>query len=221
MKTRRLFRYASTFVLILVLAVLLGACTRSASEGPTAVDGTSTSFPVPQPTEQNMGGIDTSAIQTQTAQAQVPAEVQPTATSQPAVTATPEPTAVPVQPTAAPIIVSPTPGIPENYTLQAGEFPFCIARRFNVDQYELLSLNGLSLNSRPQVGVTLKIPQTGNPFVGERALKAHPTTYTVLAGDSVYTIACAFGDVSPDMIALLNNLSQPYTVTVGQVLQIP
>jgi LysM repeat protein len=118
-------------------------------------------------------------------------------------------------------VPEPTPGIPSSYTLQDGEFPFCIARRFNVDQYELLNINGLGLNSRPQVGFNLKIPQTGNPFSGDRSLQDHPTTYTVAAGDTIYSIACKFGDVDPMSIAIANELSAPYNLTPGDRIHIP
>jgi LysM repeat protein len=142
----------------------------------------------------------------------------------PAATATP----VPAQPDAQQQPeeqreeIKPTEGKPPStYTLQKGEFPFCIARRFNVNQAELLALNGLNLNSKPGVGAVLKIPQTGNPFVSERSLKSHPTDYTVRSGDTIYTIACQFGDVGPDMIALANDLESPYNLESGQVLHIP
>jgi LysM repeat protein len=115
----------------------------------------------------------------------------------------------------------PTPGLPATYTIQKGEFPFCIARRFNLNVNELLTLNGLSMNSRVRTGITLKIPQTGNPFSGVRALRPHPATYTVKAGDTIYTVACYYGSASPDAIAQANNLTSPYALTPGQTLQIP
>jgi nucleoid-associated protein YgaU len=115
----------------------------------------------------------------------------------------------------------PTPGLPQTYTLQKFEFPFCIARRFNLNQSELLSLNGLGLNSVVPVGFTLRIPQTGNHFVGERALQKHPTTYTVVAGDTIYSIACKFGSVDPNGIIAVNKLKSPYNLSAGQKLAIP
>lgn len=142
-----------------------------------------------------------------------PAETTAAEPAAPAATATPEPTLV-VVPTA-------TPGLPTTYTLQAGEFPYCIARRFNVNPVELLSQSGLNQNSRPAAGTTLTIPQGGGGFPGERTLRAHPTTYTVQSGENIYEIACLFGDVSPDAIAFANSLSAPYTLTAGQTLQIP
>jgi LysM repeat protein len=124
------------------------------------------------------------------------------------------------QPTRAPVPTA-TPGIPKSYTLQSGEFPYCIARRFNVNPFELLSLNGLSTSSLVRGGTTLRIPQTGNPFPGQRSLKSHPATYTVKGGENIYEIACMFGEPSPDMIALVNNLPEPFTLTAGQELYIP
>jgi LysM repeat protein len=145
---------------------------------------------------------------------------QPEPTSPPEEEEGEEPEPEPEEP--SPVDVpDPTPGIPTSYTLQDGEFPFCIARRFNVDQYELLNINGLSLNSRPQVGFNLKIPQTGNPFSGDRSLQDHPTTYTVAAGDSIYSIACKFGDVDPMSIAIANELDAPYNLSAGDRIHIP
>ena len=154
---------------------------------------------------------------------------QPTATEEPqsqpsSPTATEEsqaqsPSSADSQPAA--IKITPTPGIPSSYTLQPGEFVYCIARRFDVNPFELLSINGLSTSSVVRGGTTLRIPQTGNHFPGERSLKAHPTQYEVPGGENIYEIACKFGDVSPDMIALANGIKSPYTLTAGQVLNIP
>jgi len=119
------------------------------------------------------------------------------------------------------VVPSATPGRPATYTLQPGEFPFCIARRFNVNATDILNLNGLNLNSHPAAGTVLHIPQTGVWSSGARALIPHPTTYTVNAGDTIYTIACAFGDVDPNAIIIANALKSPYTLTSGQTLNIP
>lgn len=150
--------------------------------------------------------------------------VAPAETAAPAPT-TPADTGVqPQNPTPAQPVVNvpaPTPGIPQTYTLQGGEFPFCIARRFNLNVAELLAINGLSSFSRPASGFVLRLPQNGQPFQGNRALRPHPTTYTVGAGENIHSIACLFGDVSPDMIGLANNLEPPYRVTPGMTLQIP
>ena len=110
--------------------------------------------------------------------------------------------------------------VPNTYTVHRGEFPYCLARRFDVNPVNLLSVNGLSEGSFLHEGMTLKIPKNSN-FPGKRALKNHPTTYTVSAGDTIYTIACEFGDVDPMAIAEVNGLSSPYKLTAGQKITIP
>ncbi|MPN15762.1 hypothetical protein SDC9_163098 [bioreactor metagenome] len=85
---------------------------------------------------------------------------------------------------------------------------------------DLLSANGLGMNSMVSEGTTLKIPQSGS-WQGERALKSHPTSYTVASGDTLYSIACGFGDADPNTIMAANGLSSATNLTVGQVLQIP
>ncbi len=112
--------------------------------------------------------------------------------------------------------------IPDSYTLKAGEFPYCLARRFNISPIDLLSANGLTLNSQVYVGTTIKIPQNAGPFdQGDRALRAHPTNYTVVAGDTVYSIACLFGDVDPRAILDVNELGSGQALSAGQVIKIP
>jgi len=111
---------------------------------------------------------------------------------------------------------------PANYTLVKGEFPYCIARRFNVNPDELLSLNGLTNGEVYYPNLTLKIPQTSNVFPADRALHPHPTTYTVPASDwTVSGVACYFGDVEPAAIAAANGITISTALTTGQKLAIP
>jgi len=117
--------------------------------------------------------------------------------------------------------LAPVTGRPANYTLQQGEFPYCIARRFNVNPEELLSLNGLYDGSLYMPGTMLQIPQSGS-FPGPRALRSHPTTHTVASSDETfYSIACLFGDVDPASIAQANGLSLGSLLTIGQAIKIP
>ena len=108
-----------------------------------------------------------------------------------------------------------------SWTLQKGEHPYCLARRYNVNPDELLRLNGLSAGSYFYGGMVLKIPQTGNTFPANRSLRAHPTNYTVSSGDTIYSVACVFGDADPYAIAAANGISSPYTLTPGQSIYIP
>jgi hypothetical protein len=120
----------------------------------------------------------------------------------------------------------PTPDMhrPETYSLNKGEWPFCIARRYNLNPIDLLSASGLSLESKPDVGFVLKIPQTGEwpeSRFGHRYIRAHPAVHTVVAGETLNTIACLYGDVDPSGIVEANNLAEPYKISAGMDLQIP
>lgn len=235
-----------SLILILGLAamVLLVSCQRAASQAPLPSLATPTSTGgVGQPTgigQVQMIGT-TQMIQTMTAvfdqtriaQTLTPGISLPTTTNMPfggtpgTFTLVP-PTGVATTPGAGttPIIIVPTatPGRPASYTLMRGEFPYCIARRFNVNQDELLSMNGLSsANANDlQPGTVLQIPQTGNPFIGERALHPHPGTFTVSTTDeTIYAVACYYGDVDPTQIIAANSLTSPYTLHINQTLSIP
>jgi len=128
-----------------------------------------------------------------------------------------------VLPTAGPVIIAPsaTPGLPSSYTLQKSEFPYCIARRFNVDPGELLRMNGLTSYSVYYGGMVLRIPQSGRTFPGDRSLRPHPATYTVRPGDTLFSIACIYGDVDPAAIAYVNNIPVNTRLEIGQSLNIP
>jgi LysM repeat protein len=224
------------FLMFFVTALLiigLSACVKPASQAPKGTATPTTEqggFPLPG-TSDVMGQLEQAATQTAIAMSgtsSVPeTPTGPTAGASEA-TATVqvqvvETTAVPpAQPTSTLVPVpSATPGIPTSYTLHKGEFPYCIARRFNVNPGELLNLNGLSVNSTYYAGMTLRIPQTGDHFPGNRTLRAHPSTYTVTSGDTIYSISCLYGDVDPSSIAIANNLSAPYSLSSGTTIQIP
>jgi LysM repeat protein len=229
------------FLIAILLVVGLAACTRSipgAQEEATPTTGASVSAPLTPGATDIMQQIYLFATQTAQAQeGQPPAglpEAQETPSAEtpsasegappPAETEPPQAPAEspPAQPTAPVVDVPPpTPGLPTSYTLEGGEFPYCIARRFNVNPGELLRLNGLNSYSVFYTGMTLKIPQTGRTFPGNRSLRPHPASYTVRAGDTIYKIACAYGDVSPDAVVAANGLAKPYNLSPGQVLNIP
>jgi LysM repeat protein len=215
----------SVVLVTILLGLVLTACARPASQAP-AVTPTSGTAEIPFPIPSNPTvSKDMITKGTQTALTPVAAAATPTAivvVNTPAATQPPAPTTAP---TKAPVVVpTATPGLPATYTIQKGEFPYCIARRFNLDLAGFLSTNGLTINSRIAEGTDLKIP-TGTTWdagkYGERSLKKHPDTYAVKTGDTIFSIACSYGDVDPNAIILANNLQSPFTVTSGQSLQIP
>jgi LysM repeat protein len=223
---------AFTFIL---LTMLLSACTQSLSAAPakTPTIVVTSAFVSPLPPGQNpMDTIAQFAQQTAAAQTAIAggATPQPIAITPSAAVMTPilavtpgtptnaagVPTASGANPTAVPSGVRPA-----TYTLQNGEFPYCIARRFNVDPDQLLSLSGMTSPDVYYQGQVLKIPQSG-AFPGSRALLAHPGNYTVLSSDeTLYSIACKYGDVDPAAIASLNGVSAGAKLSAGQQIKIP
>lgn len=212
MGTHRLKKSAG-LAIVFSLTLVIAACTRPASTPPAeteTADGTPSGLSSQQ---QTMEAVR-SELLTQTAQAGEGAE--PTATA----VATDAPAATSAA-TATPAVTATPSGVPSSYTLREGEHPYCIARRFDIDPNQLLAVNGLTPSSQPDPGFTLTIPQDTSGFPPPRALREHPTTYTVQPGDTIYIIACLFGDVRPSAIAEANGLSEPYNVSAGTVLNIP
>jgi LysM repeat protein len=220
-----------TIVVIAIAVVLLfTACTRSAAQPTSLATPTTGNAANAESTPTSMSLVQawgtSTAIYVQTAVAQGTFTAVPDASlSDPTATSALPATGVPVDanaPAATLVVVAPTatPGRPATYTLQKGEFPYCIARRFNVDPDALLASNSISSGEILQPGLVLNIPSTGS-FPGVRALRAHPAQYTVAVDDTIYKIACYFGDIDPSAIAAANNLALTTTLTTGQVLNIP
>jgi len=219
------------FLLTLMLAVvvMLSACERSAVAPESQATPTGSSNDG-QPTvaladvysTQTAAGTATSLSLTMQPDSAIttPTGNTPTATQDGGTSLPTTETPVPTTPGG---VSTPTAGHPATYTLQNGEFPYCIARRFNLDPAELLALNGISVAEADslQPGLVLNLPSTGNPFPGARALTPHPASYTVLSNDTIYRIACRYGDVDPIYLAAVNGIASPYTLTVGTVLNIP
>ncbi|NWG06193.1 MAG: LysM peptidoglycan-binding domain-containing protein [Chloroflexi bacterium] len=233
-------RGAMVAFILLVVAVSVSACKTPYSQAPVA-----TNTPISNqnlfstPIAQTPGMSDVEVFGTGTALALSSGTPAPagTATNTP-IGITPQAatnTATPIvnppntpTPTATLAVSGPTATLipsgskPATYTLQNGEFVYCIARRFNVDPDEILALNGIVDSQTVYPGLVIKIPQTGNPFPGDRMLRNHPTTYTVTSSDeTVFGVACAFGDIDPSLIAQQNGISVNASLTVGQQLSIP
>jgi LysM repeat protein len=223
-------------VLALTLTLLITGCVQRASTPPASAGESTPGAKAPEEgtTSDVMSQLERAATQTLMAlqATQQPAQTTPGPTAvggeaQPTTEATAaaaQPTSEPAaaQPTQPPIAVpTATPGIPTSYTLQKGEHPYCIARRFNVNPATMLQLSGLSGGDTYYPGLVLRIPQGGGGFPAARSLKAHPTNYTVSAGDTIYSIACEFGDADPNAIIIANNLQSPYDLSSGQNLYIP
>lgn len=182
-------------------------------------------LPAPTPTQdagivQTVAVLSTQMASTPTISPTPPNTATPTATLDPLFVAqTAQSLALTQALTASPTVTpSVNPGV---YVLQAGEYPWCIARRFNVDPKELLRVNNLSSGLIYQPGLSLTIPQGTSGFPAPRALHPHPTSYTVPQSNmTVYAVACYFGDVNPLAIMQANGLTSPI-LALGTVLTIP
>jgi LysM repeat protein len=216
----------------LVLSLALSGCQRSASKSPVNSPSATDEIPFPLPTQNALKNLPTNTPATnKPAETTAPANTEPAAPAAPGATVTlpplvlPTNTPLPAVPTVAPTfatVPSATPGMPASYTLHAGEWPYCIARRYNIDANAILTANGLSVNSRPDAGTQLKLPtDTGGWTSGSRALIEHPAVYTVKPGDTIYSIACDFGDADPNAIIAANHLTEPYDLTSGTNIQVP
>jgi LysM repeat protein len=200
------------------LSLLLAACTRSASTDPLA-----------EATEDPLQSIF-NTVATQTALAAQDKE-GPDEPPTLAVTETPlfgDTATIAASPTTestatttpAPITELP---VPSTYTLHLGEWPYCLARRFDIDPDALLAANGLNASNANSlsVGTQLTIPTSAAGYGGERSLRAHPSTYVATGSDTFYSIACAFGDVWPEHIAEANGLDLDEAIPGSMQLHIP
>jgi LysM repeat protein len=234
--------YYVIFILAILLTLSLGACTRSASQPPSEEGEGSLPLPT-MVTQEPMSLLEEMATQTAIAQEAGAQEGETSGEEGAAEEAPAEEGAaeegaaeeVAAEEGAAeeaadeevgggqePVTTPKKYKVPDTYTLKSGEFPYCIARRFNINPAALLSANGLNINSSVYPGTKLTIPKNAGSFnVGKRALRSHPANYTVVSGDTVYSIACLYGDVDPRAIEEVNGLSGKYKLTPGQVIKIP
>ena len=112
------------------------------------------------------------------------------------------------------------------YTVQAGDTLYGIARRSGMSLNTLLSLNGLSQSSVIHPGQTLKLSGASNATVASpvsyksTASSASTSgTYTVQAGDTLYSIARRSG-MSLNILLSINGLSQSSVIRPGQTLSV-
>ncbi|UCZ51412.1 LysM peptidoglycan-binding domain-containing protein [Bacillus shivajii] len=104
---------------------------------------------------------------------------------------------------------------PTTYTVVSGDNLSTIARRFGTTVDAIRSANNLTTDLL-RIGQTLTIP---GGTVEERTEPLQPTTYTVVSGDNLSTIARRFG-TTVDAIRSANNLTTDL-LRIGQTLTIP
>ena len=114
-----------------------------------------------------------------------------------------------------------------NYIVQPGDTLYSIARRSGMSLSTLLSINGLSQSSIIFPGQSLTVAQSDGRTVsaGYTPSKTAATststsgTYTVQAGDTLYSIARRSG-MSLNTLLSINGLSQSSVIRPGQTLSL-
>ena len=124
-----------------------------------------------------------------------------------------------------------------SYTVVSGDGLYAIARKTGTNIQDLLSLNGLTLNSTIYPGQVLKLSSTSEVSASEEATTSVEETsseetasnegqtasssgsYTVVSGDSLYAIARKTGTSIQDLLSL-NGLNLNSVIHPGQVLQL-
>lgn len=108
-----------------------------------------------------------------------------------------------------------------SHTVKKGDTLYSIAKRHGRTPEEIMALNDLSSPNSLQHGQELKIAASSSKTSTKSISKApaNTTEHTVGANENLYRIAQRYGQ-DVDELASWNGLSKPYTLTVGQTLQV-
>lgn len=145
---------------------------------------------------------------------------------------TPGPTETPVA-TPSPAPAAPAPV--SSYRVVRGDSLSGIASRFGTTTRNLMSINGITNANLIRIGQVIRLsaqagapapttptpaPSTSVPAApAPAAPSASPTTYTVVAGDSLIGIASRFGTTTRNLMTL-NGITDANRIRIGQVLKI-
>ena len=101
------------------------------------------------------------------------------------------------------------------HTVQPGENLFRISLRYNTTVEAIARVNNIANPAMIYVGQVLTIPTSEAPSSPEGE-----TSYVVQPGDNLFRIALRY-NMSYITLASYNNIANPATIYVGQVLRIP
>lgn len=104
------------------------------------------------------------------------------------------------------------------YTVRQGDTLYSIARQFGTTVDAIQAANNISNISAISVGQQLNLPGgTSDSGQGSGAISS---TYTVQAGDTLYSIAQRF-DTTIQALSQLNGIDNPALLSVGQQIRVP
>jgi LysM repeat protein len=108
------------------------------------------------------------------------------------------------------------------HTVQWGDTLYSIARRYGTTVSVLVSMNGIANPNFIYVGQTLSVPcaATPTPVTQTPAPGCSGSYYTVVSGDTLYSIARRYG-TTVDAITAVNYIPNPNFIYVGQRICIP
>jgi LysM repeat protein len=147
-------------------------------------------------------------------------------------TPTPTETHTPRPPTATPTVTltlaptfTPTPSGPITYIVEPGDTLSSIAERFGVEVVLLMAMNDITDPNQLFVNTEIIIPESEaqlptrtplpeNLYAGQRI------EYQIQPGDTLETIAAEFNSTA-EAIAELNEIEDPNTIGVGQIILVP
>lgn len=105
-----------------------------------------------------------------------------------------------------------------SYVVQAGDTLYGIAKRFSMTVEQLKQINNLT-SDVIKVGQQLIVPGSISPSTQGTPVQMQTTIYTVMAGDTLYSIAKKV-NASVDQIKEINMLTTDF-LKVGQKLKVP
>jgi LysM repeat protein len=117
-------------------------------------------------------------------------------------------------------------GCSATHVVQAGENLLAIALWYEVSMDTIVSANGIANANQIGIGQELCIPSGTSGVVQAPVLTPAPsgpsqaTTHTVAAGENLYRIALRYG-VPTGLLMAVNGITDPTTLSIGQVLVIP
>jgi len=112
------------------------------------------------------------------------------------------------------------------HTVGKGETIYSISRTYKITPDELMKANGIDDPSKLQAGKQIKIPSTANapasttPAVLPSAPSQVLSSYKVVKGDTLYSIAKTYG-ISLAALQEINKFSTNHVIKVGDTIKVP